>query len=192
MNSFVTMRELIEEKYRSVNKDKKGDLGEALAICHFEKTNQHFIHVHQETWSFPNTLKERNAQRPDFYMLPITSKINVVDVKHWELNNNMDFILPQEKLFKYLELQLYLMEVHGKPEENFDDIEIKFFVIPSQLCGDAYAEVTLSEMVSNEVTDEITLPNGVKIKKTHYKLPLKDRLKVIGTLAEPFIIEDKQ
>ncbi|HBY6201959.1 hypothetical protein L0F40_02135 [Klebsiella pneumoniae] len=186
MNNLKEMIQLINEKYLNSNNKRKGDLGEALAITHFEETNQGFIHVHQEDWSYPNKMREKNAQRPDFYMLPMGNKITAVDVKHWELNDNLDFELSSCELLKYIELQLYLMEIHSKSIDDCNDILIKFFVIPSQFKGDAYAEVSLHEMVQNELTLETNAPSGNVIKNIIYRFSIKDRLIKIGTKSDVY------
>lgn len=186
MKNLKEMAQLIDEKYLNSNNKRKGDLGEALAIAHFEEINQGFIHVHQEDWSYPNKMSQTNAQRPDFYMLPMGNKITVVDVKHWELNENLDFELSSSDLLKYINLQAYLMEIHDKSINEFDDILIKFFVIPSQLKGNAYAEVSLYEMVQNESIKSIDTHNGKVIKHVVHQVSIKDRLLKIGTKADNY------
>lgn len=131
-------------------------------------------------------MKKKNAQRPDFYMLPMNSGIVAIDVKHHELNENMDFILSSDKLLKYIELQLFLMELHNTKDDDLDYVKIKFFVIPSQLYGEAFAEVTLAEMASNEFTEKKTLPGGKEYSTIFYKFSIKERLMKMFTKNEKY------
>lgn len=188
MTTFDDMRRLLNEKYLNEISGYKGDLGELLAIAHFEKINQGFIHVHQEKWSYPLKMKETNAKRPDFYMIPMVNKMTVIDVKHHNLNDNMDFILDVNEIIKYLELEAFLIELHKGICVEPGYIDIKFFVIPSQLNGEAFAEISLIEIANAEMEIETTLPGNKTIVNTYFIISIKDRLIKLGTKDERYVL----
>lgn len=189
MKNKNEMLNLLKDEYLKTTSSYKGDTGEILAILHFEKIEQGFIHVHQESWSYPPTMKNQNAKRPGFYMLPMHNEIVAIDVKHYELNENMDFTLSSADILGYVQLQLYLMKSHNKDPEEFDDIKIKFFVIPLQLNGEAYAEITFEEMVKNMITEEKKIPGEITFSNTFSKVSIKERLIVLGTKSEAYKVQ---
>lgn len=61
MTTFNDIRILLNEKYLNEISEYKGDLGEQIAIAHFESINQGIIHVYQEMWSYPLKMKKNQC-----------------------------------------------------------------------------------------------------------------------------------
>lgn len=189
MVNIGEMKELLTLEYLNSIPSYKGDLGEILAIDHFEKINQGFIHVNSSIWSYPPKMKEVNAKRPDFYLIPMNESVTVIDVKYHQLNENMDFIIEKDEMIKYLELHQFLMNLHGKSATESDYIDIRFLVIPSITQGNAFANVSLTEIANNRIDTEKTFPGNKSFTITRFIVSVKDRLIKLGTKNEPYTMD---
>lgn len=174
------MNKKIEEIKRSLidsyyEKDSihKGNLGEMIAIHHFEATNQSFIHVNQSSWSYPEKMKLVDAKRPDFFIIENFKIIKIVDVKLHSLNENYEFKIDSSEILQYVNLHEYLMNTFSC---KYDDIKFEFFIIPSHHTEEKYSIVSFEEMISSQKSEFIKCGENT-IQTYTYSVSIKDRLK---------------
>ncbi|HCD2515280.1 TPA: hypothetical protein NBJ98_004435 [Citrobacter freundii] len=172
-NKIKVISEKLISSYWESNSIHKGNLGEMIAIHHFEITNQAFIHVNQDVWSYPPAMEVLGAKRPDFFMLDKFKIIKIIDVKMHTLDENLNFILHNNEMVQYANLHKHLMSVL---KCEYEDINFEFFVIHLNSQEATFAAVSFQEMLDSE--NKVTLTSGRgEINSYNYSVSIKERLK---------------
>lgn len=144
-----------------------------IAIHHFEITKQAFIHVNQDSWSYPPAMEALGAKRPDFFMLDKFNISKIIDVKIHTLDENFNFTLHNDEMVQYVKLHEHLMSVMGC---NYEEINFEFFVIPFDSQAENFATVSFQEMIDSMSKSTLFLGQS-EISSFYYSVSIKDRLK---------------
>lgn len=172
-NKIQEISEKLIASYWWNNSTHKGNLGEMIAIHHFEITKQAFIHVNQDSWSYPPAMEALGAKRPDFFLLNRFNICKIIDVKMHALDDNFNFTLPNDEIVQYIQLHEHLMSVLNC---QYLDINFEFFVIPLNSQEESFATVSFQEMIDSQ--KEVTLSSGQgEIRSFNYSVSIKNRLK---------------
>lgn len=144
-----------------------------IAIHHFEITKQAFIHVNQNSWSYPPAMEALGAKRPDFFLLNKFNIFKIIDVKMHALDKDFNFTLNNDEIVQYARLHEHLMSVLNC---KYEDIDFEFFVIPLTSQEEIFATVSFQEMIDSE--SKVSLFSGqCEISTYNYSVSIKNRLK---------------